>query len=154
MNNIPLKYIDFRSATEAAIKDFPYMKYIYESAKQEISNIEEQMAAVHSPSWDGMPKVHNNNANEERILNGMEKIDALQTRYKEAVDYMQWFLPAWGFLDEDDQYTLTEYFLFTPQERAIARYTVAEHFSIDRSSATRKKHRAVGRLQTLLYGRR
>ncbi len=153
MNTTPLMYLDFRSATEKAMRDYPYMKHIYETAKKEIVDIEDQMASIHSPSWDGMPKIHNNNANEERILNGMEKIDLFQKKYEEAVNYMKWFLPAWNLLSEEDQFVLNEFYISTPEEQRVARFTVADRFCIDENSAYRRKQRALYRLQRNLYGK-
>ena len=64
------------------------------------------MSSTGSPRWDGMPHAHNPQAGEERILNGIEEIDILKERYRQAVEYMEWFQPAWDQLSEDERYVL------------------------------------------------
>ena len=52
------------------------------------------MIGMASPKYDGMPHAHNPNAAEDRIIDGIEEIDILKERYRQAVEYMEWFKPA------------------------------------------------------------
>ena len=48
-----------------------------------------------------MPKSRNPAAAENRIVDAIEEIDVLKERYRRAVEYMDWFRPAWEELSED-----------------------------------------------------
>ena len=94
--SIMWKYLDKRSATIAAIKDYDAMQFIINSTDDEIKRTYEKMTSVGSPKWDGMPHAHNPKAGEERMINAIAEIDILKERYRQAVEYMEWFKPAWG----------------------------------------------------------
>ena len=68
--SIMWKYLDKRSATIAAIKDYESMQFIINSTDDEIKRVHEKMTSVGSPKWDGMPRTNNPQAGEERILTG------------------------------------------------------------------------------------
>ena len=116
--SIMWKYLDKRSATIAAIKDYDAMQFIIKSTDDEIKNVYDAMSSVGSPKMDGLPKGHNPQANEERILNAIEEIDILKERYRQAVEYMDWFQPAWEQLSEEDQYCLEIFYGETPTAAA------------------------------------
>ena len=40
----------------------------------------------------------------DRIIKGIEEIDILKERYRQAMEYMAWFLPAWEELSEDERH--------------------------------------------------
>ena len=151
--SIMWRYLDKRSATIAAIKDFSSMQFIIKSSGEEIAGAYESMAGVTSPKWDGMPKAHNPSAGEDRILKSIEEIDVLRERYRQACEYMAWFQPAWDALSEDDKVVLDVFFCSENKYGTGAADAVADHFSIERASAYRKKNRALDNLTTLLYGR-
>ena len=100
-----------------------------------------------------MPKTFNPNANEEKLMNAIDEIDMLQERYRQAVEYMNWFLPAWNHLTDDERFTLHEFYISSPEEQSAARFTIADRFNIDECSSYRKKNRALAKLTTLLYGK-
>ena len=78
--SIMWKYLDKRSATIAAIKDYSSMQFIISHTAEEIKAERDRMSSTGSPRWDGMPHAHNPQAGEERILNGIEEIDILKER--------------------------------------------------------------------------
>lgn len=88
------KYLDKRSAAVDALKDYSSMEFIIANTSSEITNTRDKMCGVRSPQFDGTPRTHNPQAGEERILKGIEEIDILQERYRQAVEYMEWFKPA------------------------------------------------------------
>lgn len=146
------KYLDKRAATVAAIKDFSSMQFIIENTDDQIRQEHMKMATVRSPQLDGMPHVHNNNATEERILNGIDEIDVLKERYRQAVEYMDWFLPAWNQLSEDEQYVLESFYSVDTGITGEV-FDICEHYHIERSSAYNRKNRALNHLKTLLFGK-
>lgn len=146
------KYLDKRSAAVDALKDFSSMRFIIEHTNDEIKEAYQKMGGVSSPLFDGMPHSHNPQAAEDRIIKGIEEIDVLKERYRQAVEYMAWFRPAWEELTEDERYVL-ETFYSDVDSQTNAVYDICDHFGIERSSAYNKKNRALGKLVTLLYGK-
>ncbi len=88
------KYLDKRSAAIAAIKDYDSMQFIISSTGEEVRNAYDYMSGIGGMRLDGMPHTHNPHAGEERIINGIEEIDILKERYRQAVEYMEWFKPT------------------------------------------------------------
>lgn len=146
------KYLDKRSAAVDALKDYSSMRFIIDHTDDEIKAAYEKMSGVSSPQFDGMPHSHNLQAAEDRIIKGIEEIDVLKERYRQAVEYMAWFRPAWEELTEDERYVL-ETFYSDVDSQTNAVYDICDHFGIERSSAYNKKNRALGKLVTLLYGK-
>lgn len=150
--NIIWQYLDKRSAAVNALKDYSSMEYIIGHTDEEIKNAHDKMNGIRSPQFDGMPRVHNPQAGEERIVNGIEEIDVLKERYRQAVEYMEWFKPAWEQLTEDEHYVL-ETFYSDEDSQTGAVYDICDYFHIERSSAYNKKNRAVQHLAVLLFGK-
>ena len=150
--SIVWKYLDKRSAAVDALKDYSSMKFIIDHTDDEIKAAYQKMGGVSSPQYDGMPHSHNPQAGEDRIIKGIEEIDILKERYRQAMEYMEWFVPAWNELTEDERYVL-EVFYSDADSQTNAVYDICDHFGIERSSAYNRKNRALGKLVTLLYGK-
>ena len=147
------KYLDKRSAAVDALKDYGSMKFIIGHTDDEVKSAYEKMGGVSSPQLDGMPRSHNPQASEDRIVKGIEEIDVLKERYRQAVEYMAWFLPAWNELTEDERYVLQTFYGEDNQYGASAIYAVCDRFGIERSSAYNRKNRALSHLAVLLFGK-
>lgn len=150
--SIVWKYLDKRSAAVDALKDYGNMKFIIDHTDDEIKAAYQKMGGVSSPQYDGMPHSHNPQAGEDRIIKGIEEIDVLKERYRQAAEYMEWFVLAWNELTEDERYVL-ETFYSDADSQTNAVYDICDHFGIERSSAYNRKNRALGKLVTLLYGK-
>jgi len=146
------KYLDKRSAAVDALKDYSSMKFIIDHTDDDIKATYDKMRGVGSPRFNGMPHGHNPQAGEERILKGIEEIDVLKERYRQAVEFMEWFRPAWSELSEDERYVL-DAFYSDEDFNTGAVYDICDHFHIERSSAYNKKNRAVQHLTVLLFGK-
>ena len=83
--------------------------------------------------------------------NGYELV--VKTRIRQAVEYMDWFQPAWDQLTEDDQFVLDCFYRDENTYGSYAADTVASHFGIENASAHRKKRRALDRMTLLLFGK-
>ena len=129
------------------------MKHIIDHTEEEIQRVYSRIAGVGSPAIEKMPSANNPQAGEDRMIKGIEEIDVLRERLRQAKEYMAWFQPAWDALSDDDQFVLDAFFSGGNEYGAGAADTVAEHFCIERASAYRKKNRALDNLTTLLYGR-
>lgn len=129
------------------------MVFILSHTDEEIKNTREQMNGISGPKFDGLPKAHNPQATEERIVNGVNEIDVLKERYRQAAEYMEWFKPAWEQLSEEERYVLEAFYSKDNAYGSGTIYTLAEHFHIDRNAAYKKKNRALDRLTVLLFGK-
>ena len=147
------KYLDKRSAAVDALKDYGSMKFIIGHTDEDIKSAYEKMGGVSSPQLDGMPRSYNPQASEDRIVKGIEEIDVLKERYRQALEYMAWFLPAWEELTEDERYVLQTFYGEDNQYGASAIYDICDRFGIERSSAYNRKNRALSHLVTLLFGK-
>lgn len=151
--SIVWKYLDKRSAAVDALKDYSSMKFIIDHTDDEIKAAYQKMGGVSSPQYDGMPHSHNPQAGEDRIIKGIEEIDVLKERYRQAAEYMAWFVPAWNELTEEERYVLETFYGESNEYGSSAADEIADYFQIERASAYRRKNRALERLTILLYGK-
>lgn len=86
------------------------------------------------------------------MVKGIDEIDVLRERYRQAVEYMDWFRPAWDELSVDEKYLLDTFYGQDDYGNGGV-YAICEHFSIEKTSAYNKKNRALDHLATLLYGK-
>ena len=143
-------YLNKRDATIQAIASFTEMDYIFKNTDDEIKTVESRLDGISSPGMDGMPHAHNPGAVEEKVASDLDEIDLLKERYRQAEEYMSWFKPAWDQLSGDDQYVLETCFMGGKEHGAIQ--MVADYFGVEKTSAYKKRNRALNRLRVLLYG--
>lgn len=152
--SIAWNYLDKRSGTVQAIKDFSSMKFIIDSTDSTIKNVYDGMSGVGSPNMDGMPRSHDPKAGEGRIVSGIDEIDVLKERYRQAVEYMAWFVPAWEQLSEDEQFLLTTFYEHEEYSMVSPVDIICQTYNIERSTAYNRKNKALNHLMTLLFGKR
>ena len=99
---------------------------------------------------DGLPHSHNTQAAEDRLINSIEEIDTIKERYRQAVEYMNWFKPAWNQLSDEERHLLGMFYE-TPGKNAVG--IIEETYKVEKTSAYNKKNRALDHLTTLLYGK-
>lgn len=129
------------------------MAYIIEHTDEEIANIHDDMTSIGSPAFSDMPSgSFNPQSSEIRLTAAIDEIDVLRERYRQAKEYMEWFQPAWDTLSEDERYVL-EQFYWEDDERFDALSEICDKYSIERTSAYKKKNRAVAKLALLLFGK-
>lgn len=147
------KYLDKRSATIEAIRDYSSMEFIIANTDEKIRAEHDKMSGLGSPKYsDMLTGAHNNTAGEDRIIDGIDKIDVLKERYRQAVEYMDWFQPSWDKLSNDEQYVLKTFYEDNLDVTGNI-YEICEHYNIERSSAYNRKNRALDHLQTMLFGK-
>lgn len=152
--NIAWLYLDKRTAAINALKDFESMNYIIENTQSEIASTQEGMTCLGSPALSDMPKgPHNPRATENKIVQAMDTVSLLNERYQRALEYMAWFRPAWLALSEDEQFVLNCFYMSDESRQADSVCEICERFHIERTSAYKKKDRALARLTLLLYGK-
>ena len=141
--NVVWKYLDKRAGAVAALKDFGSMKFIIENTDDEIKAAYDKIASCSGINYDGMPHARNLHAAEDRIIKGIDEIDVLKERYRQAVEYMDWFVPAWEQLSDDDRYVLDTFYSEDNEYGSSVVDGIAEYFHIERASAYRRNNRAV-----------
>lgn len=150
--NVIVKYFNKKQGTIEVLRDFETMKSILATTKREVKESYDQLVGVGSPKVTGLPSAHNPKAGEGRLVKGLDDIAILRDRYADAREYMDWFMDAWNQLDEDEQFVLRTCFDgYTTAEESIE--AVCERFNIERTSAYKKKNRALTRLSILLFGK-
>lgn len=150
--HVMTKYLDTRKAAIAALQDFPIMdQAAAEDTNDQAEQLRDDLTQPSSPRLDGMPHHVDPHAGENRIAATLDKIDLLAERKRQAREYMEWFLPAWGLLSEADRFVLEAFFL-TDGSKEDAVSIVCDRFYVERASAHQKKSRALSRLATALYG--
>ncbi|MGE5417492.1 MAG: hypothetical protein ACM3UZ_12215 [Acidobacteriota bacterium] len=149
--NIVWHYLDKKLAAINALKDYSNMEYIIEHTSEDIAAINEKMDSPRSSGLNGMPKVHNPKATEERLASCIDEIDVLKERYRQALEYMEWFKPAWETLDAESRLILNEFYVSDiTKTEAISNISAQLH--IERSWVYKKKEEALRQLTLLLYG--
>jgi len=146
-------YLDKRGAAVDALKDFASMEYIIANHDDDEEAIREDMTAVGSPALGGQPSGGNPHGGEARLTAQLDEIDVLKERYRQALEYMRWFRPAWEQLLDDDQFILTEFFLREDISKSEAILNIGNRLHIERSWVYKKKDVALTRLALLLYGK-
>lgn len=149
--HVMTKYLDTRKAAIAALQDYAAMDQIITTTDAQIAAAYQDAASSASPRMDGTPPSGDLHASENRIVATLDRIDVYKTRYAQARQYMDWFLPAWEVLTEDDRMVLEAFFLGDGTQDDAAQQ-VCDHFYVERSTAYQKKSRALSRLTTALYG--
>ena len=149
--SIQWKYLNRRSATIAAIKDYDSMQFILSNTERQIEKANSRLS-VGGMKLDAMPSVHDPKSGEKQILAAVDEINILEQRYKEAQDYMAWFQPAWGQLLEEEQYILKTFYSESNLYGSNAVYTIADKYCIETTAVYKRKNRALDRLTVLLYG--
>lgn len=151
--SIMYKYLDKRAAAIAAIKDYDSMQFIIRNTDKDIDLERDRMSGMGSPAMDGMPHAHNPSAAEDRIIGGIDEIDVLKERYRQAVEYMNWFQPAWEQLTEDERFVLETFYGDVNSYGSGAVSYISSHYGIEQTSAYKRKNRALDRLTVLLFGK-
>ena len=152
--NIAWLYLDKRNAAINALKDYEGMNYIIQTAPSEIAATQECMTGIGGLALSDMPKgPHNPHAAENRIVKAMDSISLLNERYRRAEEYVAWFLPAWQMLSEQERFVLSRFYMDDESKQVDSVGEICERFHIERTSAYKKKDRALSRLTLLLYGK-
>ena len=106
--HISWSFLNKRDATKEAVRAYNSMKFIVNHAEEEIKEVRSRMGGATTPALDGMPRTHNPQKRENSLLAGIAEIDVLKERYRQAMEYMEWFKPAWEQLSEEERYVLDD----------------------------------------------
>jgi len=148
---IAWKYLDKQQATLNALRDFENMTCIINLTPDKIKSAEEDMVSPRSNNIDDMPHSRNVHSHEDKIINSICNIDVLRQRYIQAVEFMDWFKPAWDTLSQEEQIILSEFYLVSGKNTGGVE-SLCEILFIDRSNVYRRKDKAINHLSIMLYG--
>ena len=144
---ISWSYLDKKDATIRAMKDYDAMKFIIENTSDEIKQISEKMTSVGVPKYDDHVRSGNVHAGEDSVINRLEEINTLKERYRQALEYMAWFEPAWAQLSDEEQYILESVYV-----DELPRMSICSHIGWEKDAYYRRRNNALSHLATLLYG--
>jgi hypothetical protein len=151
--NIAWVYLDKKAAALKAVKDYSSMDRIIQNYISAIENARTRMDSVRSSAASLAPgSAHKLSSDEERIVEAIDSINVIDERYRCAVDYMNWFIPAWSTLNEAEQIVLSEFYRHDNISRSILLSNLSSELFLERSQIYRIKDKAIERLALLLYG--
>jgi len=148
---IALKYINKNAATVAAIHDYENMRFIINNTPQGIKDVYAQMTSPRGSKISGMPPARNLQAEADKMADQIDKLDILRERYRQAIEYMTWFEPAWSSLTDTEQRILTEFYM-TDNQKSGATYRLMDFLNYSESHIERLRSNSLRRLTCLLYG--
>ena len=146
-------YLDKKAAAVDALRDFGSMEYIVLNHRVNLAEARESMTTLHSASVARLSKQTNPNSGDGRLAAQLDGIDVLKERYRQALEYMEWFKPAWEKLSDDDRFVLEEFYTRSDDGQADTIGNICARFHIERTSAYKRKNRALAKLAVLLYGK-
>ena len=150
--HISWSFLNKREATKEAVRAYNSMKFVVAHGEEEIKEVRSRMGGATTPALDGMPRTHNPQSHENSLLAGIAEIDVLKERYRQALEYMEWFMPALEQLSEDERYVLDVFYMNGEEDGGRIDH-IMEHFKIMRKTAYNRASRSLNHLAMLLYGK-
>jgi hypothetical protein len=119
-------YINKKSIAIEAIKDYKNMQKIVDSTPEKIKSL----SVLKSPKIDGMPRrqLHQQTA-DAQIIYYIGTADVLRKKYARAIEFLEWFTPAWISLSNQEQYILDEFYAVGNNTGAAKRLSYALNYS-------------------------
>lgn len=149
---IAWKYLNKPSATVAAMQDYGTMREIINITPQETKELYDRMISVGGRQLTGLPTSWNPQAGEDRLVKSLDTLDVIQERYRQAVEYMSWFEPAWATLSDTEQMVLREFYM-NGSLRSGANVRLQQSLNYSHAQVDRVRSKALARLSHLLFGK-
>jgi hypothetical protein len=144
-------FLDKRSAAVNAIRAFKDMELIIEETPENLCEQQRLMVSPKSVKFSEMPGSPNPKGGEQRIAAMIDGIDVMKERYRQALEFMEWYKPAFDALTDTERTILTEmYQSATLRSGAISR--LEKQLGYGHSQIDRLRSKALMRLAQLLYG--
>jgi hypothetical protein len=148
---IASKYINKNAAAVAAIQDYNNMCFIISNTPQEIKDVYEKMVLPRSQKLTEMPVARNLQAGNDKLVAQIDKLDILRERYSQAIEYMEWFEPAWLNLTGTERHILSEFYMNNNQKSG-ATYRLMNELNYSESHIERLRSNSLNHLRSILYG--
>ena len=149
---IAWKYLNKPSATVAALQDYATMRDIINITPQETKELYDRMISTGGRQLTGLPTSWNPQANENRLVKCLDTLDVIQERYRQAVEYMSWFEPAWATLSDTEQTVLREFYM-NGSLRSGANIRLQQKLNYSHAQVDCVRAKALARLSHLLFGK-
>ena len=149
---IAWKYIDKPSAAIAAIRDYSNMRNVINITPEDIKELYSRMISPRGSKVTGLPKAKNPHGHDDMLATSLDKLDVMQERYRQAIEFMTWFEPAWGTLADDEQLILREFYM-GDSLRSGAGARLQAKLSYGHAQIERLRKKALSRLTMLLFGK-
>jgi hypothetical protein len=144
------KYIDKQAITVSAIRDFDSMNAIIDTTPQSVKDkydmITNPVEALSKSSVTKITCEHN-----ATVKKKIGDIDFVKARYVNALEYMEWFMPAWTNLTQLDQKILKEYYM-SGSRRSGASARLQNELNYSDRQIDRLRASALETLSLLLLG--
>ena len=146
-------YLDKKSAAVSAIKDYNDMEFIINNTPDDIADVRSKMTTAKTPTVSDMPKgTPDPHAGEARLAAQLDELDIIKERYRRALEYMEWFRPAWEELAETERIILTEYYMAGNQKSGATK-RLELRLNYGHSQIDNLRSKALSRLTVLLFGK-
>lgn len=151
---VPLIYINKKSATIEALRDYGSMKHILQSYVDDAAEARDYLTAIHSPAITRIaPGAINAHGEDGRICRSLDLIDIVNDRYQQALEYIAWFQPAWEALSDEECFILSEFFIRNDGNKTDLVTSLCERLCLERTQVYRRREKALTHLSRLLYGK-
>ena len=128
------------------------MREIINITPQETKALYDRMTSVGGRPLTGIPTSWNPQAGEDRLIKSLDTLDVIQERYRQAVEYMSWFEPAWATLTDTEQVVLREFYM-GDNLRSGAAIRLQERLNFSERQVHRIRAQALKRMSHLLFGK-
>lgn len=150
--SIAWKFIDRGGAAIAALKEYTTMGHIIQSHSDDAAEAQARKTSIRTGPVKLTSQSRNPQAGEARLAFVLDEIDALEERYYRALEYMDWFQPAWDGLTEDERLVLSELYFAPDTRKTDGIQNIGEQLHVERAQVYRYRDNAIKHLALLLYG--
>jgi hypothetical protein len=151
MSTIIWKYINQNVVAIEAIRDYNNMKAIINESPEEIKEKYNKLFSPSSAKYSFLPKQRNLNSTEINTINLLDTVDVIQKRYRQALEYMQWFEPAWSSLSENEKHILSEFYM-SENRKSGATCRLMHELNYSERKIELMRSNALRHLRSLLFG--
>lgn len=150
---ISLDYVDTKASTRNALKVWRVQEWKLTHGKDRLEEIETRL--TNTTCHLGSTPVQGSGGNkiESAMTEGIHQKEMAEHGLLKAREYMEWILPCWEQLTEDERYILTERFIdheeHKDQKEPIRR--IMHRYCIEQSEAYNRSREALEHLAKLLY---
>jgi hypothetical protein len=109
-NPIIWDYVSKKHIAIKAIKDYKNMLKIVEITPGGIKEKRESITSPGSPNFEALSGARNPKSLENKIVNFLSSVDVISARYNRALEFLEWFEPAWNSLEDLERYVLMEFY--------------------------------------------
>lgn len=150
---IALDYVDRISSTIIALKAWRVQEWKATHGKDLVEEIETRLTSTTSHLGSTPVTGSGGNRVETAMAEGIHQKEIAEHGFLKACEYMEWMLPCWEQLTEDERYILTVRFIdheeYKDRKEPIRR--IMHRYCIEQSEVYNRSREALEHLAKLLY---